>query len=419
MASFDCPLCRGLVPVWEPDFSESAVCPSCGASIDLESEKPRAISKPPKPFTAKPLLPIGSQGTLRGKTWAVRGFIQASDQTGGYSWEEYYLRGEGDSTSWLVQENGHWAHLRPLPRSARKDSGKETATAEGKSFRIFDLGKARAVRAAGEFDWRFDYSEWTNETEYIDPPLVLSHESDSSGSEWLQGEYVDREEVRRGFPSASALPPVMGIAPSQPSPWRAALPALWGWTGIFSAVIVAIQILTHATSRDEWIFAERFTFASTPEENTHTLGPFEFRGGLSNVRLDFEAPVDNSWLALDVSLFDEAAGKEYAFDMGVEYYSGYEGGEYWSEGGRNAHTFLPSIPDGTYKISATAVGEPGMVSRSYSVSLRRDVPDWTNLLWALGALLLGPVFVHWRDHAFEVARWSDSDFSPYDDDDEE
>ncbi|RYZ62537.1 MAG: hypothetical protein EOP09_18695, partial [Proteobacteria bacterium] len=52
-------------------------------------------------------------------------------------------------------------------------------------------------------------------------------------------------------------------------------------------------------------------------------------------------------------------------------------------------------------------------SVSVFVEVKRDVTTWKNFFWALLILSIYPVIVLWRRYRFEMARWSNSDHSPY------
>ncbi len=48
-----------------------------------------------------------------------------------------------------------------------------------------------------------------------------------------------------------------------------------------------------------------------------------------------------------------------------------------------------------------------------NVVVKRDVTTWSNFLWALCLISFFPILVLWRNRSFEMSRWSQSDFSPY------
>lgn len=48
-----------------------------------------------------------------------------------------------------------------------------------------------------------------------------------------------------------------------------------------------------------------------------------------------------------------------------------------------------------------------------NVVIKRDVTTWSNFLWALFLISIYPLFAWWRSRSFELNRWSQSDFSPY------
>ena len=48
--------------------------------------------------------------------------------------------------------------------------------------------------------------------------------------------------------------------------------------------------------------------------------------------------MDNSWLGFDLELIDQKTGARYSAPLTVEYYHGYDDGN-WSEGGQSASTY--------------------------------------------------------------------------------
>lgn len=60
---------------------------------------------------------------------------------------------------------------------------------------------------------------------------------------------------------------------------------------------------------------------------------------------------------------------------------------------------------------------PNSMNRSgdftVNVTVKRDVTTWSNFLWAIFLISIYPLFVWWRSRSFELNRWSQSDFSPY------
>ena len=77
--------------------------------------------------------------------------------------------------------------------------------------------------------------------------------------------------------------------------------------------------------------------------------PFEIKAN-RNVRITANAPVSNSWADLDVDLVNEQNNEVESVDIPIEYYSGVDGGESWSEGGQVEDATLSALPAGKYTL---------------------------------------------------------------------
>lgn len=135
--------------------------------------------------------------------------------------------------------------------------------------------------------------------------------------------------------------------------------------------------------------------------------------GSSNLAFKLQAPVENNWLAAGITLVNTKTLREYNFEMGVEYYSGYEGGESWSEGSQTAEKIISAIPEGTYQVIIQPYRENYSTITSFDLSIAQDVPIWSNFWVILGLVLIFPAIQWARSYTFEKQRWMHSDYSPY------
>ena len=122
--------------------------------------------------------------------------------------------------------------------------------------------------------------------------------------------------------------------------------------------------------------------------------------------------VNNSWAYVDGHLYNEETGVVVPFGVEMSYYHGVSGGESWSEGSRDSSVFLSAIPAGTYSVRLSAQRSHRQTS-SIDVEIHQGVPRWTTTFLLLGAVLALASYPVYRYFAFEVARWSESDYSPY------
>ena len=107
-------------------------------------------------------------------------------------------------------------------------------------------------------------------------------------------------------------------------------------------------------------------------------------------------------------------GTEYAVEKGVEFYSGYSDGEYWSEGSTHENAWLSQVPRGKYVLQIEVLREPmSQPVQSVLVEVTYDVQNERNAYICVGLIVF--VFVVkflWVSYN-ERRRWSNSPFSPY------
>jgi hypothetical protein len=185
-------------------------------------------------------------------------------------------------------------------------------------------------------------------------------------------------------------------------------------------VLLAVHLIT-STSREQTLFQDDLSFDDSTNRVTRLYGPFEFTKRMSSVELNFYANLDNSWVEMNATLVNAKTGEEFSVEKGAEFYSGYEGGEKWTEGGRSAEAYFSKIPRGMYKmeiigIRPSPVGTFDRVPGSMSVTAIYDTPYHSNFFLFAG--IIAAIAFLWYLYAqwIEQRRWSNSPYSPYEED---
>ena len=81
------------------------------------------------------------------------------------------------------------------------------------------------------------------------------------------------------------------------------------------------------------------------------------------LRLNLQSDINNAWAWFDVTVLKD---KQELFSLGKEisYYSGYEGGEHWSEGTQSARAYF-KLPDaGSYTLLVSGEGGRGSTGKT-------------------------------------------------------
>lgn len=410
--AFNCPSCGAGVTLRAEGHSVAVVCGSCSSVIDAADSNHQIIMKAMKAVRVQPLIPLGKRGKLHGALWEVIGYLQRSDGTGIYHWDEYLLFNPTKGFRWLMEFDGHWNFIvpikgKPIAHRAGTITGKARTAVKylDRVYYLFHQGQAKVQLVLGEFYWRVKVGETVKVADYVDPPEVLSSESDRKEIVWSLGEYIAAETVKAAFQIDKPMPWQKGVAPNQPSTVSSIFPGIAkAWLG-FVAALVVLQIGVALTSSNDVVF-RRMLEGSMPT----VTEPFTVSEEMANLGFDLDTGVDNNWIGLDIDLVNDGTGEVREFEQGAEYYHGYDGGEYWSEGSRRSRVVLSLVPAGTYHLN---IRPSGFTQRPYILTVRRDVVTWSNFWLALVLLTVVPAIVWWRTRSFEKSRWSTSDFSPY------
>jgi hypothetical protein len=409
--SFRCPACGNSLTVMGLEQTESLACGSCQSVIDLTDENFRVLATYAVSIKHEPLIPLGSRGKLRGELLEVIGFLRRKIEVEGveYEWSEYLLFNPYKGFRWLTEYNGHWNFVKTTTQMPKPLSSGEQGPISylGETFRHFQTAHAQVSYVVGEFYWKVQVGEpaWTSD--YVAPPLILSKEATNTELAWSIGEYTEPEVVWSSFQLKTPVPARIGIAPNQPSPYKAHSAAIWRTWVVLFLTAVFVQILFLLLSNNKLVYENAFAFHQADAEKARVTEIFEVPGRPSNVVIQSRANLNNNWLFLNMALINEETGTAYDFGRELSYYSGVEGGESWSEGSLRDEVILPEVPGGRYYLRI----EPDSEARdvNYSIRVYRDVPRWSYFFYTVGALFVFPL-MHWfRGRSYEIKRWSESD----------
>ena len=149
--------------------------------------------------------------------------------------------------------------------------------------------------------------------------------------------------------------------------------------------------------------------ASSTAEQTASSQPFELKAN-RNVRITAAAPVDNSWADLDVDLYNEQNQEIESVNVPIEYYSGVDDGESWTEGGQSQDATLSSPGGGKYTLQVHGTWEKWQQQMPVNVKVEQGVNRGVNFCCAFLVLAIVPIFGFLRKFSFESGRWKDSMF---------
>ena len=412
-----CPNCGGPLELNAPDKAERVTCPNCNSLLDVNQGKLtylKALNPPPDQpdFVA----PISAEGTFSGDIkFKIIGAVVRSVTIEGiqYFWHEYLLYNPMVGFRWLVHSDNHWNFVEPVNPAEVEQIGMigpgSTVKYNGNTFKIFQDAPAVVEYVKGEFYWRVEQGETVRAVDYVSPPLMLSQEISDNEINWSVGTYMPNEEIEKIF-GISGLPRPWGTAPNQPFTGR--FYYTWGALPLLLLFVVAVFMiplsgLTKTVLNQEIVLPP---MANATTAQAAFSQPFDIKGN-QNVRITAGARVDNSWADLDVDLINDQSQDVESINIPVEYYSGVDDGESWTEGGKSSDATLSSFPPGKYTLRVEGTWQNWQTQMPVTVKVEQGVNRGVNFCCAVLILLIVPILGLFRKFSFESGRWKDSMFS--------
>jgi hypothetical protein len=147
--------------------------------------------------------------------------------------------------------------------------------------------------------------------------------------------------------------------------------------------------------------------------------PFEVEGG-KNLQLAMQAHhLSNAWAYVDGDLVNEETGLVAPFSLQAEYWHGVDYDGAWSEGDSRDKTVLSAVPGGTYVLRLETSWKEWTQPFSMTVTIDQGVGRPFHFLFLVGAICLVPILVLVYQRSFDKRRWSESDYSPFAEEDDE
>ncbi|MDR6561598.1 MULTISPECIES: DUF4178 domain-containing protein [unclassified Arcicella] len=419
---YQCASCLTLLRVNCAD-TQCLVCNSCGTLHVVKKSnlydgqyKVDEIHNHKYPQGAKSTISIGTKLKLKEIDFTVVGFLKKKE--GSYAWQEYYLYNEKEGYYFLTEYKGHWTFLKEST-DANINTYKIEITFEHQNYRLFSEYHANIKGALGEFPIDLLEVSSTSVKEYINPPYLLTVEKHRKKITWFKGEHLPSIELYEALGEKVELPKEDGIGVIQPSSFSVSFVELMKIAVIALTLLVIIQVFFSPSER---VYSKDFNVFSIEEMRPNSeydstkfyITPsFKLKGGNRNIEFTLRADVSNNWFETDLVLVNEKTGEEYTTNLGVEYYSGVEGGESWSEGSTEMSTLLEKIPEGTYHLEITPSSAYPSIVSDFSIIVDSGVADIYNFFIVLVCIAIIPAYSFYIERNFEKSRWDSSEYSPY------
>lgn len=410
-AALPCPNCGGSLELRAPDQTLRVGCPYCNHLVSVQTGNLAVIGKLAR--KASPRVPLGAKGKFVDGELTVIGYMQRSAYVDGSWWpfEEYLLYAPEVGFRWLVLSDGHWSYVQPIAPGAVELM---PVRYDGVEFELYARAHTRVDEVLGEFYWQVQVGERAVAVDYIAPPAMLSKEETKTEETWSLATYMTADAVKAAFGATAVHSPApVGVGPNQPYAVHGI-----GWVGAaLMTALFGVGLIRCASADNKRVHTHTFEI---PGKKTNITGqplaeadsavtfsePFRLEAG-RNIEIQLTASLSNNWAYLAVDLVNENTGALVSFDRNLEYYSGFEGGERWSEGSNPASQVLAPMEAGSYviRVEGTQGGATPIVAEAHVLQ------DVFRVRWFVIALLLvgiplAVLAIH--AYSFKKRRWANS-----------
>jgi hypothetical protein len=421
-----CPTCGAGLDVLGGGRVKVQICGYCGTELDASKgykalRQFNDLKRPDTPFR------LGMEGVVAGIPQQIIGIMGQVEVWEGQTWRwvDHLLYSETHGYSWLTLEDGHLVWSRrvrwALPGTAYDLYGIENAEhrpgfrAAGRGWTYFESGTQKTDFVEGAFTWEPKLGDAVQVIRWFAPGEMLSVEMSGSEQESTLSVLTDRAALLQSF----------GLDPAEVrGPWgqHALLPITAGQDmgfiaavagGFLAATLVLLMLLA---GRGETVFPSKtFMVAELPQ----TL-ELPVKGQNELVQVELSSDLGNAWAELEVEMEGPEGDPMFEASRLVEYYSGYEGGENWTEGDRTDRLIFRAGEPGIYRMTV-AMGEKGVeaygavVEPSMVMVQAREGVTASSWLWAAAVIFLvvmgfGPVmrWLAWQSR-LKQGDWTDED----------
>ncbi len=405
-----CKSCNTSNVLYSWPLTQSFTCTTCGACYTLEKDEWKYKRR--MKLAKAPVIPLHARGTLRGTEYQVVGYMEKMDEDA-YEWREYTLYNPVEKYAYLSEYNGHWIFLKEMAEAPVITSNKTLAFRyESKTFKKYNQYSFKLVDSRGEFPGVVfpDNNRNPECIEYIAPPEIWIREKHewADGLCYYHGTHIKTKELYDAFGQIS-LPYSIGVGSVQPAVGQVDTTVLRNSCLGITAFFLLIFLISTVFNQEKIVYENTIVLPDSTSLPPVITPQFRLTKWRSNLEFHIAAPVNNNWFEAGITLVNADNGTEYTVEKGVEKYSGYDGGESWSEGSDHDDVMLNKVPAGNYFLQVFPSRGDYTVN-TFLLRVTYDVPMWRNFFVFVFFALLPVVGLYAGIYIREGMRWQNSPF---------
>ncbi len=427
-----CEKCKASHTVVAFPYTYSFNCIQCGAAHTYNHTSKRFEKHGPDKQIPNPYIEIGSIGKLDNIEFKVIGMASKQERNADAAvWHEYTLYNPVQGFAYLSEFQGNWVYVKEWPRPPLiTEKGNDYFVENGNEFELFNDYSYKVLAAAGEHIYDLEKTNNIKVTEFIAPPQTLIQEMNNTEEIWFFGDHLDSNVLANNFVMPRGKPEKYGVGSVEPVGIMNKTDfMLTLFSGL--ALIFVLHFIFATGKQEKQLFSEQIVFPAGQFTTSGTTPHFTLTKSESNLQVNLNTSVNNSWLEAEGSFVNTKTGKEYPFNKVVEFYQGYEEGEHWTEGNTSEDKVITGIPAGNYYLEYKVVQDSSVGSipvfntvgaseykpvsgaSPFQLEVLYDVPLHSNMFISAGLVVLIGIIIYLRFYFIDKKRWYNSKYSKY------
>lgn len=411
---FVCPSCQSENHIISFPNSRSFIC-KCKRAYAIASSDEVVFERKMNNYVI-PYLELGSKCLLDDVNYTLIGHVQKIDKDE-FTWNEFTCWNDAKGFLYLSEYNGHWIKLEPMKSkyyiATQRTKLSKYVYEDGREFDLFNSYKSEIQYASGIFAGNILNDQEYSGVEYVAPPFMWTFEKPKSESlSAFKGESITGKQLQTAFNKPLDLPTQIGIGAVEKRKGTNDLFSIARSFILVTILLIATHIITGMGHRETLLFSQ-FVSVANPTETKFVTPLFNLDKSHANIEIKLYSPLDNAWLENEYEIINSTTGEVIHTEQGIEHYTGYEGGESWSEGSSEDVKIISYLPKGKYQISITTQADSFRTPSYYHIEIKYDVSMTKNLIMILLLLAIPTLIYYLYNYHIEVQRWSNSNYSPY------
>jgi hypothetical protein len=403
-----CTICKNPIKIYDEDNAVVVNCKKCDSNFYYLSHQLKQNGKNQTKST-KIHFELGEVLAFYNHDYTITGICEKEDFTIYKSkWREYCLYHPTEGYLFLNEFDGHWIVVNKLFSNADTTEDFEIIEFDNKQYELYNKYSYKTIYIEGNFPYKLHYNKQLTCLEYIAPPVMVIKEKHGNNINWFAAKHVSQKELQKQ--SKKNLPYKVGIGAIEDKGQVQAKTIFL--VALFCLLFtVVVQFVTNTNKTNKNIVNENYNFPDSVNTVLYSINNVELNNNSSNLNVEVTAAVSNAWFELNIEAINNATGERFYAEQGLEFYSGYDDGEYWKEGTNTEDVTISKIPKGIYTINLIALQEASNQKvRDFNVSITYDTPIFRNFFIVFVGILLIALLAYARSYYINVRRWENSPY---------